>query len=152
MSHSVLHGRQKHISKYQALLCERVTNNQQHFSGAASQNLKCHTEAFHYSWMLCSFMPTSLSNGSSTPSSGTPSPPCAHPRILSDQRRHECPCVCWRIHSVEVAQCPAPQAPGKGPWTANFLHNRGPGDLSLGQGNGHWEKRQELTTPRLPCT
>lgn len=61
MSHSFLHGRQKHISKYQALLCEHVTNDQQYFTGVTSQNLKCHT-AFDYSWMLGSLMPTSLSN------------------------------------------------------------------------------------------
>lgn len=40
--------------------------------------------------------------------------------------------------------------PGKGPWTANPLHNKGTGDLSLGQGNGQWEKLQEQQPPGSP--
>lgn len=88
MSHSFLHSRQKHIFKYQALFCERVSNNWQYFSGVTLQNPRCRMVSFHYSWMLCSIMPTYLSNGASTASSGKDFSSSAHQRIPSEQRRH----------------------------------------------------------------
>jgi len=41
MSHSFLQSMQKHVHKYQALLCKHVSNNSQYFDGVALQDLRC---------------------------------------------------------------------------------------------------------------
>lgn len=155
MSHSFLHGRQKHISKHQELLCEYVTINQQYFNGVTSQNLKCHT-AFHYSWMLCSLMPTSPTNNLQWYSLLFLCPPENSFRpgkaLVSLCLLRNTFCTASSVSSCRLSPGGAGAwVPGKRSWTAKPLHNKGPGDLSLGQGNGQWEKRQEPTTRRLPC-
>lgn len=54
----------------------------------------------------------------------------------------------WGIHSVQVALA---RASGKGPWSANPLCNKGPGDLWCQPGDQirASETRQELTMPSL---